>query len=146
MELTGDDLSIFSSFEKITHVMPSDYLSSANSVIFIVDPPVLGKAIGAKGLNIEKLTSLFHKRVVIIGDSEQPEGFIRSFFGNIAIENIEERNVMGERIYLITVDEKSRGIAIGREGERIKAAKALLKKKFNASVQVRTSSGMRASI
>ncbi|MBI5227437.1 NusA-like transcription termination signal-binding factor [Candidatus Micrarchaeota archaeon] len=146
MELTGDDLTIFSTFEKITHVMPTDYLSTTNSVIFVVDPQSLGKAIGAKGANIEKLGGIFRKRVVIIGDSEQPEGFVRSFFGNIKIENIEERNVMGERVFLVTVDEKDRGIAIGREGERVKAAKTLLKKKFNATLQVRTQGGMRSRI
>ena len=45
---------------------------------------------------------------------------------------------MGEIALMMTVDEKDRGIAIGRDGERIKAAKSLLKKKFNATVHVKT--------
>ena len=132
IELTGEDLSIFSAFEKVTHVMPTDYLATENFMIFLVTPETLGKAIGAKGANIDKLRQALMKRVVIIGDSSDPEAFIRSFFGNVNISNIEERNIMGESNYLVTVDEKDRGIAIGRDGERIKAAKVLLKKKFNA--------------
>lgn len=138
MELTGDDLSMFSNFEKITHVMPSDYLSTETSIIFLVGGDSLGKAIGKQASNIKKLAVVFRKRVIIIADSDDPEGFVRNFFGNIAIHDIEIRDVMGEKNIMLTIEEKDRGIAIGRDGERIKAAKSFLKKKFNATVHIRT--------
>lgn len=139
VELTEDDLSIFSNFEKITHVMPSDYVLADSLMVFLVNMSLLGKAIGKKGANIEKLKTLFRKRVVIAADSEDLELFIRCFFNNIEIRNIEIRNVMGVSEVMLTVEEKDRGIAIGREGERIKIAKTLLKKKFNANIHVKTS-------
>ncbi len=138
MELTGDDLSMFSDFEKITHVMPSDYLTTESSIIFLVSQDSLGKAIGKQASNIKKLAVVFRKRVIIVADSDDPEGFVRSFFGNIAIHDIEIRDVMGEKNIMMTIEEKDRGIAIGRDGERIKAAKSFLKKKFNATVHIRT--------
>jgi NusA-like KH domain protein len=138
MELTGDDLSMFSNFEKITHVMPSDYLSTESSIIFLVSQESLGRAIGKKASNIEKLRQVFRKRVIVIADSNDPERFLRNFFGNIEIYDMEIRDVMGEKYIILTIDEKDRGIAIGRDGERIKAAKSFLKKKFNATVQLRT--------
>ncbi len=138
MELTGDDLSMFSDFEKITHVMPSDYLTTESSIIFLVSQDSLGKAIGKQSSNIKKLAVVFRKRVIIVADSDDPEGFVRSFFGNIAIHDIEIRDVMGEKNIMMTIEEKDRGIAIGRDGERIKAAKSFLKKKFNATVHIRT--------
>jgi NusA-like KH domain protein len=138
MELTGDDLNIFSNFERITRVMPSDYLSTETSVIFLVGQESLGKAIGKQAANIKKLAAVFRKRVIIVADSDEPEGFVRNFFGNIAIHDIEIRDVMGEKNIMLTIDEKDRGIAIGRDGERIKAAKSFLKKKFNATVHIRT--------
>jgi N utilization substance protein A len=138
IELSGDDLALFSNFEKITHVMPSDYLSSETIMVFLVPAESLGRAIGKGGSNIEKLKHAFRKRVVIVGDNDDPEGFVRSFFNNIKIYSIEIRDVMGEKAMLVTVDEKDRGIAIGRDGERIKAAKSFLKKKFNATVHLRT--------
>lgn len=138
MELTGDDLNMFSSFERITRVMPSDYLVTESSIIFLVGQDVLGKAIGKKASNIEKLKQVFRKRVIIAADSDDPETFVRSFFGNIGIQNIEIRDVMGEQAIMLTIDEKDRGIAIGRSGERIKAAKTFLKKKFNATLHLRT--------
>ncbi len=138
VELTGDDLSMFSNFERVTHVMPSDYLSTESSLIFLVSQDSLGKAIGKHASNIEKLKQVFRKRVIIVADSNDPETFIRNFFGNIPIHNIEIRDVMGEQAIMLTIEEKDRGIAIGRDGERIKAAKAFLKKKFNATVHLRT--------
>ncbi len=138
VELTGDDLSMFSNFEGITHVMPSDYLNTESSIIFLVSADSLGKAIGKKAANIERLKVIFRKRVIIVADSDDPEMFLRNFFGNIQIFNTEIRDVMGEKYILLTIDEKDRGIAIGRDGERIKAAKVFLKKKFNATVQLKT--------
>jgi NusA-like KH domain protein len=138
VELTGDDLNIFSNFERITHVMPSDYLSTESSIVFLVSQESLGKAIGKQASNIEKLRHLFRKRVIVVADSDDPEGFVRNFFGNISIYDIEIRDVMGEKNIMLTIDEKDRGIAIGRDGERIKAAKTFLKKKFNSTVHLRT--------
>lgn len=138
VELSGDDLAMFSSFEKITHVMPSDYLSTETSIIFLVSRDSLGKAIGKQATNIDKLKIIFRKRVVVVADSDDPEAFLRNFFGNIEIFHIEIRDIMGEKAMLVTIDEKNRGIAIGRDGERIKAAKVFMKKKFNATVQLRT--------
>jgi len=118
--------------------MPSDYLTTENFLIFLVSSDSLGKAIGKRAVNIEKLGQLFKRRVIIIADSDDPEGFVRSFFSNIKIHEIEIRDIMGEKNIMLTVDEKDRGIAIGRNGERIKAAKVFLKKKFSATVHVRT--------
>lgn len=137
VELTGDDLSMFSNFERITHVMPSDYIATESSLVFLVSQESLGKAIGKQASNIEKLRQVFRKRVIVIADSNDPEMFVRNFFGNVAIVDIEIRDVMGEKAIMLTIDEKDRGIAIGRDGERIKAAKTLLKKKFNATVHLR---------
>lgn len=137
-ELTGEDLAILTNFEQITKVMPSDYLMTENFTIFIVTPANLGRCIGPKGANIEKLRKVFRKKVIVIKDADDPEQFLRNFFVNIAIEGFEHRNIMGEVNYIMTIDEKDRGVAIGKSGERVKAAKEFLKKKFNATMQIKT--------
>lgn len=138
VELNEDDLKIFSTFEELTHVMPTDYVASPSSLVFLVNEDSLGKAIGKKAVNIDKLRKVFRKRVVVVSDKDNPEDFLRSFFGNVQIVDIESRNVMGEIAIMMTVEEKDRGIAIGKDGERIKAAKSLLQRKFNATVHVKT--------
>ncbi len=122
--------------------MPLDYLNTESMLLFLVDPVELGKAIGKKGFNIEKLKSALRKKVIIIANSNELEPFVRRFFSNIGIISIEINNIMGEQAVVLTIDEKDRGIAIGKNGERIKAAKALLKKKFNATLHLKTRRSM----
>ena len=138
MELTGEDLNIFSEFEKVTSVMPKDYYKSENLVVFLVALPLLGRAIGKKGSNIPKLKYLFRKNVVIVGDADTPEIFLRSMFNNISIISIEDVTVMDEKNIVMTVEEKDRGLAIGRNGDRIKSAKEFLKRKFDAQLTLKT--------
>jgi len=138
VELDARGLGYFTEFEKVTHVMPSDFLETANTLIFLVDLVSLGRAIGRKGANVKRLSEILRKKVVVIGDSEDPEIFVRNYFNNVGIASIEVANVMGENNIVLTVDETDRGIAIGKDGERIKAAKEFLKKKFKATIVLRT--------
>ena len=137
-EITQDDIFFFSEFEKITRVMPLEYYQGETAVFYVVDPEQLGKAIGKNATNIERLAKFFRKKVFIIPDVKEIEAFIRAFFSNLNILSIEVRNVMGENSAIVTLDEQHRGFAIGKNGERIKAAKALLKKRFNADIHLRT--------
>ncbi len=138
VELNEKGLSYFSLFEKITHTMPSDFVEGETFLVFIVDGPQLGKAIGKKGSNVKRLANAFKKKVVVVGDSDDPEEFVKNFLKNVSILNIEVRDVMGEKAMIVMLDEKDRGIAIGRNGERIKTLKNLMKEKFNATVHLKT--------
>jgi N utilization substance protein A len=138
VELTSEDLNFFSMFEKLTGVMPTDFLSNETGIYFLVPINELGKAIGKKGANIEKLKGAVRKKVVIVPDSNDLEEFVKGFFSNVEIINVEVREAMGERAVFLTVAEKDRGIAIGKAGERIKTAKTFLKKKFNSTISLHT--------
>lgn len=138
MELTERGFSFFSLFESITSVMPKDFSELDEMIVFIVDRDNMGKAIGKKGANIAKLKAKFKKKVFVVSDADTPENFIRNFFNNINVLNIEERTVMGEKSFLIYVEEQARGLAVGHNGERIKILKDFLKKKFNATAHIRT--------
>ncbi len=137
-ELNTDDLMYFSEFGNITKVTPNDYIITSNIILFLVDAASLGKAIGRNWSNIEKLKNVFRRRVVIIADSNDPETLIRNMFYNVNVISFELREAMNEKRIFLTVDEKDRGIAIGKNGERIKAIKELLKKKFNAGLNLKT--------
>lgn len=138
VELTSDDLNYFSAFERITAVMPVDFLVSELGIYYLVPMNELGKAIGKNGSNMEKLRAAMKRKVVVVGDSNDPEEFVRNFFNNVEIVTVEVREAMGDKAVFLTIAEKDRGIAIGKSGERIKALKELLKKKFNATINMRT--------
>ncbi len=138
IELTSDDLKYFSEFEKVTKVTPNDYTITPNTIVFLVNQEALGKAIGKNGVNINRLKGVFKKRIIIVADSNDPEIFIKNMLYNVNILNIEMREAMSEKALFLTIDEKDRGIAIGKDGERIKMIKTFLKEKFGADFSLKT--------
>ena len=139
VELTNDDLLYFSEFEKITGTMPVDYVNMPTILIFLVEQQHLGKCIGKQGSTIQKLKDRFRKKVVVMPNVSDVEMFVKWYFNNITVVSTEVQNIMGESNVIVRIDEKDRGLAIGRDGERIKALKEILKTKFNgATVQLKT--------
>lgn len=137
-DLTNDELGLITAFEKTSGVMPTDYFQAEGAFYFLVSPSDLGKAIGKQGAMIKKLTAVFKKKVIIIKDSDELGPFVRNFFSNLQLLDVDIRDVMGERDVALVVEEKDRGLAIGKNGERIKTCKEFLKGKFKATISVHT--------
>ena len=138
MELTGDDLKLVNLFTSVTGVMPADMAKVGNNYAFLVDKFQLGKAIGKKGANIQKLRERLRTGVIIAPNAPQLEEFVRGFFPNVRILSYELREAPGQKVVFLTVADADRGIAIGRDGLRIKSAKEFLKRKFGAEINLKT--------
>ncbi|MBN2122004.1 NusA-like transcription termination signal-binding factor [Candidatus Micrarchaeota archaeon] len=138
MEITGEDLKLLTLFESVTGVMPSDMIMLEGGIVFLVDAPVLGKAIGKKGANIQRLRIKLNKNVLVSQDNDEPESFVRGFFNNIEILSFEIREAPGQKVAFVTIPDSQRGIAIGKGGMRVKAAKAFLKRKFGTDLSLKT--------
>ena len=139
MEITGDDLKLINLFESVTGVIPNDMEKVGDGIVFLVDESSLGKAIGKKGANIQKLKQkLRNMNVLISMDAKNPEEFMKKFFNNVDILEYELREAPGQKMAFVTIPDSQRGIAIGRAGIRIKAAKAFLKRKFGVDLNLRT--------
>lgn len=115
-----------------------DFEKTEWGYVFLVQKADLGRAIGKHGATLQRLRTALRTNVFVFADSEDLEEFVRSLFNNIAILNIEIREAMGEKAVFLMVEEKDRGLAIGKEGMRIKIAKQLLKKKFNSTISIKT--------
>jgi transcription termination/antitermination protein NusA len=138
VEITGEDLKLINLFESVTGVIPSDMEAVEDGIVFLVDEANLGKAIGKKGANIQKLKASLRKNILISKDGDEPEEFLRGFFNNIDVLSFEVREAPGQKVAFITVPDTQRGIAIGRGGIRVKAAKMFLKKKFGTDLILKT--------
>lgn len=138
MELTGDELQLFSIFSKMTGVEAVDFEKTDWGYVFLVQRQDLGRAIGKQGSALQRVRNAMKQNVFVFADSDDLEEFVRNLFNNIQILNIEVREAMGEKAVFLSVAEKDRGLAIGKEGMRVKIAKQLLKKKFNATVSIKT--------
>ncbi len=137
LELTNDDLILFSQFEKITGVQALDYINNETVALFIVPANKLGKAIGKSGSNIQKLKQIFNKKVFIAADSQTLEGFIKNLLSTANIRSIDvKEDVMGQKTAYVKVDDKDRGLSIGKNGEKIKINSLMLKRKFDCNLRI----------
>lgn len=138
MEITGDDLKLMNIFASVAGVMPTDMSKVGDSYVFLVEKFSLGKAIGKKGANIQKLRQRLKTNVMIAPDDEDLEAFVRGYFNNIRVLDFEVREAPGQKAVFLTVADTDRGLAIGKGGLRIKAMKDFLKRKFGAEIHLKT--------
>lgn len=138
VEISQDDLGIINLFASICGVIPTDMVKEGKNYVFLVEPMFLGKAIGKEGVNIKRLRGRLGGNVMIAKDASNEDDFLRGFLNNVQILDVERREAPGQVALFVTVPDTQRGIAIGKEGLRIKALKALVKKKFKADLFLRT--------
>ncbi|MFN3909932.1 MAG: NusA-like transcription termination signal-binding factor [Candidatus Anstonellaceae archaeon] len=136
IELSNDELKALAIFEKITGVVPSDVYISNHAVVFFVPFSEMGKAIGQKGSKITKVRQSFARQVLVFEETSDLEQFIKNIFAPVNIKNINIHEKKNNKIVYAIIDSADRGIAIGRDGNRIKLHQALVKRKFNCDLKL----------
>ena len=136
VELSNDDIKCIAEFETLTGATVKDCLIMPDAVSFIVKQGDLGKAIGKKGSNITRVRQAFARQVLVFEDSEDIGQFIRNLFGQIPVTNINIHEKMESKTAFVSVDERDRGSAIGRDGNRIKTGRQLLMRRFNCDLRL----------
>ncbi len=130
VELTTEDLHLISLFSRITRCTPSALFRTAFGLVFLVSPFDMGKAIGKNARNISRLKQKMGQDVLILPDAQDPEAFVRHTLSNVNILDVEIREAPGQKAMFLIIDEQDRGIAIGRDGKRIKMVRQILKEKY----------------
>ncbi len=138
VELNNDDLKAMATFEQLTGVIPSDMVILESAVVFLVPREDMGKAIGSKGAHITRVRQAFSRQVLVFEDNPDMEQFLRALFAPIPITNINMHEKSNTKTVYVTVDEKDRGAAIGKGGERIKVHRALLQRRFSSDLKLVT--------
>jgi len=136
VELNNDELKCLTTFEEVTGAYATDCLLAENGIIFVIKQGDLGKAIGKKGANINRARTAFGKPVFIVEEAAEIEQFIRNLFGTLPIRNINIHEKSNSKTAYVTVDDADRGVAIGKNGDRIKLNRALLVRKFDCDLKL----------
>ncbi len=137
VQLTADELRSMSLFESLTGALAKDCVFIDNKVVFIVRKGELGKAIGRKGANINRVRTAFrNKKVIVIEDADSIEEFIRNMFPKIEILNITLHDRPNIPMAYVTVRSEDRGAVIGRNGEKIKTLRKVLIRRFGYDMKI----------
>jgi N utilization substance protein A len=138
VELTSEDLHFISIFSKITKCTPTNIFKTDFGLVFLVNPFDLGKAIGKNARNISVLKKKFGINVLVLPDVNDPEAFVRHTLSNVKVISAEIREAPGQKVLFLTIDERDKGIALGKKGRRIKMIKQILKEKYGVDLFMRS--------
>ena len=118
-------------FESLTGAGVKDCVvnSEANKVILVVKKGDMGLAIGKGGSNITKVKDMIRKDIEVVEHSTDAKEFIENLFRPAEIKSVELlTDDNGKSCAYVAVLTKQKGIAIGKNGERIKKVKLLVKR------------------
>jgi N utilization substance protein A len=121
-------LAFSSVLEKITGVQAVDVVEHGETLIFVVKPESMGKAIGQAGRGVSMLQKKLNLKVAVVASMRTPTDFVKAYFG----EDIEkvELSECGKKVTILSRPECISRV-VGRNGEKINILRVLLKKYFD---------------
>jgi transcription termination/antitermination protein NusA len=126
-----EDIQLMNLLEQLTGARANDVIVDSEVVIFAVPDSEFGRAIGKQGSNIQRLGRTLNRQVEIVKSPKSKEQFFGGLFHPALIKEYVEKDEAGKKALEVLVDNENRGLAIGRNGEKIKRAKVLGKRYFD---------------
>jgi len=110
-----DELKFISVAESLTHARIKDCIIT-DSVLFIVHENEMGKALGKKAVNIDRLERILNKKVKFAEFRNDVAQFIVNLLYPLRIKNVE----LQDKIAIIHADDmKTKGLIIGRDRRNV---------------------------
>lgn len=126
-------IGYITTLENLTKARVKEAFVFDDFLLFIVQSGDAGKAIGRRGITIQKLGRLFKKRIKVVEMSTRVEDFVRGFLDPLKVESMEMND---KRIVLHVKDTTMKGKIIGRNGKNLKLLNELLERYFDARAAV----------
>lgn len=103
-----------------------------NRIIFLVSPSDIGKAIGPKGIFVQRLRKILNKNIEIVGFSDNIEELAKFSLAPARVRDVKVvTRPGGKKVVYATVEPDDKAIAIGKNGKNVARAKLILKRYFN---------------
>ncbi|MBI2565251.1 NusA-like transcription termination signal-binding factor [Candidatus Woesearchaeota archaeon] len=126
-------------FESVTKTNLKDCLSEGETLIFIVEPEQMGKAIGKNGKTVQRLQHLTKKRIKIVEFSEDVINFIKNLITPLQIDDVSLKD---ETAIVTTSNAQIKNALIGRNSSKIKQYEKIVQRFFQVkNIQVKYTHG-----
>lgn len=136
IRLTAEEMGLINIVESLTGAKCRDCLIDSNSgrITFVVEEGDLKLVLGKRGSNVRLIRRLLKREVDFLEYSSTPEVFIAKSLTPARVREVritEKPN--GEKLAVITVEPKDKGLAIGKNGRVIERTRKLARRYFNIS-------------
>ena len=124
---TADDIQLVSVFEKLTHCSVRHVCMFKDMQTFVVNEGEMGKALGKKGENVQKLEKLLGKKIKIVEYSPD----VLKFVANLILPNKVQNIVQEEDLIILSSDDvKTKGLIIGAKAQNLRQYEVITQKFF----------------
>ncbi|TRO49355.1 NusA-like transcription termination signal-binding factor [Candidatus Bathyarchaeota archaeon] len=134
IKITCNEMRYIALFESISGASVKDCIidEEQERAIFIVNKGQVGVAIGRGGRNIHTLERMTGKKHEIIEYSEDPMQFIKNALKPASVREVRITERMdGKKMAIVTVKQKDKGVAIGKNGKNAERLRFLAKRYFD---------------
>ncbi len=121
VKLTADELGYITIFEQTTGAIVKDCIIKLkeNKIIFVVKEGDMGLAIGKKGVNVQKATKTFGKKIEVIEYSDDSAKFVKNILHPLRIKDVSVLDRKNKKVAMVDVDDRDKIKALGRRGKNI---------------------------
>ncbi len=134
IRLTVDEIRYMALFESITGVAAKDCIidNHSNKITFITNKNEAGIAVGKNGSKIKLLRKTTGRNIEIIEYADNVQDFIKNAFIPARVKEVRVvEKLDSKKIAIVRVEEKDKGLAIGKGGEKVGRVRQLLKRYFD---------------
>ncbi|RJX15496.1 NusA-like transcription termination signal-binding factor [Candidatus Bathyarchaeota archaeon] len=134
IRLTADEIRYMALFESITGVAARDCIidNHSNKITFITNKNEAGIAVGKNGSKIKLLRKTTGRNIEIIEYADNVQDFIKNAFVPVRVKEVRVvEKLDSKKIAIVRVEEKDKGLAIGKGGEKVGRVRQLLKRYFD---------------
>ncbi len=129
IKLDTEGIRYIGIFESLTGAGVRDCILDNDRVIMVVKKGDMGLAIGKGGANINKVKRVLKKNIEVVEHSTDIKEFIENLLRPAMVKSVELLRTKNNKCYAyVEVQSKDKGIAIGKNGEKIKRVKLLVKR------------------
>ncbi len=133
IKLTVEEMRYMSLLQDLTGAIARDCIIDRenNRVVFVVRPGDAGKAIGRRGVNINKLRKLLNMEIEVVEHADKLEDFVKNLFAPAKVLGVKVVNRNGRKVMYVIVDPSDKGKAIGKGGRKVMIARLVLKRYYD---------------
>ena len=132
-KLTNLSLKRIAFFETMTRTTVKDFFTHNGTMFFVVKEGQAGRAIGAHGATIKRLTALFHANLRVLEFNPDPATFVRNLVAPVQPDAV---TVEAGRIVLVARESSVRSRLIGRNKANVHFFSTLVEKYFHRTLVV----------
>ncbi len=134
IKLTPEEFRYMALLHEITGVHVRDCIIDEENdrIVFLVNPDEVGRAVGPRGVYVQKLRKLLGKNIEIVGYSDVLEEQVKYALAPARVKEVRVTNRPGgKRVVYVSVEPSDKGLAIGRGGKNVARARLILQRYFD---------------